>query len=316
MPDTDFSKLMGWLPDVAEPAFEQTAHEFIPFQFQSRALDQPGVPIWEFAKKVLGGRHLPTWRQETGDCVSMGAVQAGQYMQCYEIVKQYQEEEFKLWFPPFIYGVSRVHPDCGNGQLGRRAGSTGSWAAVAMKKYGVLFSDDAGAPDYSGDLADAWGYRGPPDEAYQLAKDNPVKSCARLRSVDELRAALINYKPCTVASNRGFNMQPREYNGYHVFTPKGSWAHQMCFVAWMDDPFPAAYRLNSWGQSAHGRPLNGEPPGGAWNLAEDIEREMRSGGVEVYAMSAFEGFKGEADFSILQDGMVERVEEPDKEPEE
>jgi len=300
---------MGWIPELAEPAYKQTIHEFIPFQFQTRPLTKPGLPIWEFAKKVIGGQHIPTWRQETGDCVSMGAVQAGQYLQCYEIAKGYEEEQFKLWFPPYIYGVSRTHRDCGNGQLGRRAGSTGSWAAVAMMKHGVLFADDPNTPQYSGSLADSWGYKGPPEEAYSLARDNPVKSCARLRTVEELRAALINYKPCTIASNRGFKMEPQEYKGYHVFIPQGSWPHQMCYLSWIDDPFPAAYRFNSWGANAHGDPLNGEPPGGAWNRAEDIEKELRSGNVEVYAMSSFEGFKGEADFRILWDGKV--IQEPE-----
>lgn len=233
------------------------------------------------------------------NCVSFGCAQAGQYMSAFEVAWRGQEEEFKRWYPPYIYGMSRCAPDLGNGRLGNGDGSTGAWGAGALQKYGVLFADDAGVPAYSGSVAKQWGRSGPPREFQELAKDNPVKSCAKLSSVNEIRDALINYHPCTIASMRGFEMQPVNVQGFHVFKPSGSWPHQMCLLAWMDSPFAAAYRLNSWGMSSHGNPLNGEPAGGAWNRSEDLERELKSGDVEVYALSAFEGFPGRANFSPL-----------------
>ena len=301
MPNTPF-ELMGWLgPEVAEPEFARLSSNFIPFQIYGSAeapvRTSPGTPIWEFAKRVNGGQHLPTWKQESGDCVSMGCAQAGQYMSVFEIAIRGQEEMFKYWYPPFIYGASRVQ--VGGGRL-RGPGSTGAWGATAMMKYGVLFNDDSGVPTYSKRLADQWGANpGPPGTMFEHAKDNLVGSAARLSSVSEIREALINYKMVTIASGRGFQMQPVNYKGHHVFRPEKEWPHQMCFIGWMDEPFAAAYRLNSWGPNAHGSPLNGEPAGGAWNLADDIEYEIKKYGCEVYALSLFEGFPAPPNFSIL-----------------
>lgn len=64
----------------------------------------------------------------------------------------------------------------------------------------------------------------------------------------------------------------------------------MVFIGWHDDPFPGAYRQNSWGMKLALDPLQGEPDGGAWSRADDLEREIRSG-AELWALSRFEGFK-------------------------
>lgn len=291
--------LMGWAgPEVAAVAYGELEQEFITFAFDGEELTKPGTPIWEFAKRVNGGKHIEVLKQETGDCVGCGAAQAGEYMAAYEIARLGQEEEFKRWYHAFIYAVSRVAPECGNGRL-RGAGSTGAWAAVAMKKYGVLFWDDPEVPTYSGRLADQWGSSGPPKKFYDLAADNLVGSAAKITTVDDIRRATMNYHPVTIASGQGFDMTPVEYKGYHVFRPRGSWMHQMCYLAWMDDPFPAAYRYNSWGVNAHGKPLNGEPPGGAWQHAADIEKELKQHDCELFALSLFEGFQGKANFNIL-----------------
>jgi len=293
--------LCGWDWERAQDSFEALKDEFIPVVWEGDKRETPGLPIWEYGKMVNGGNHLPTGRQQIGDCVSWGCRQAGQFLHAYERAKQQQEEVFKLWFAPYIYGMSRAMPDTGNGQLGNSDGSTGAWGATAMKKYGILFDDDEGVPSYSGSVAKSWGSpSGPPSRFRETAADNLVKGIGQpIRTVDALREALINYKPCTIASMRGFQMQPREMQGYHVFVPSGSWPHQMCYIAWMDDPFPAAYRLNSWGPGAHGSPLNGEPPGGAWNLADDIAQEFRAQDVECYPLSLFDGFPGEADYGVL-----------------
>ena len=287
----------GWAGEkAAVAAYEQCKDQFSKFNIVGSTPSEPGPPIWEYAKKLNGGQHLPTWQQESGDCVSMGMVQAGQYSSVYEIIKRREEEQFKFWYPPFIYGTSRVQ--IGGGMWG--PGSTGAWAAAAVKQYGVLFEDDRNVPSYSGRIADRWGRSGPPREFLELASDNLVKTAAPLDSVDEIRESLLNYHMVTVASNRGFSMQPYEKQGYHVGRPRGRWPHQMCFIAWMDKPFKAAYRMNSWGPNAHGNPFNGEPAGGFWNLASDIEAELRRYDVELYAISAFDGFPAaDIDYSIL-----------------
>ena len=251
-------------------------------------------PIWEIAKEVLGA-DIPAGKQEVGDCVSWGMKQAGERRSLIDIASG-QEEKFRRWFAPWIYAVSRNK--IGGGMTGD--GSLGVWAAKAVAQYGVLFEDDPGVPPYSGSLARSWGsarnVRNPEYSKYfDVAKDNPCV-CVDVKTVEEAVKMVRDYRrPLTIASMRGFRMDPKEYKGYHVFVPSGSWAHQMCFIEYNDE-LPALYRLNSWGASAHGSPLRGETPGGAWNLLEDIEREFRTMDIECYALVEFEGEPGNPDW--------------------
>ena len=301
-------ELFGWLgPAIANQAYEELLSQtykvpggsrpfFRDFLIQGQSPAHSGPPIWEYEKVLLGGKYLETNRQEVGDCVAHGAAQAGERMAAYEIVRGGQEEELHRFFPPYIYACSRV--DIGGSRI-PGDGSTGAWGAAAMQKLGILFSDDEEVPVYSGSLARNWGRSGAPQKFKKLAKDNPVKSAARLRSVEQIREALINHYPCTFACMWDFQMQPIEYRGYHCFR-RGQrvGGHQTCLLAWISEPFEGAYLLGSWGPAAHGTPLNGEPPGGAWVRAEDLKSILRSD-AEVFALSQFEGFPGEENWSPL-----------------
>lgn len=290
--------LLGWAGDIAEECYAALADNFVSSAIVGDALQRPGKPIWEFSKKLNNGQHLPTWRQLSLDCVTMGATQAGQYLHTYEIARQGQEEIFKYWFPPWLYYTSRIL--VGRGRLGRRGGSTGSWAAQAVMQYGILNADDQGVPQYSKALVDQWGSSGPDQDYTGIAKQRLIKSAARLTSVDEIRMALINYKPCTFAIDwvYGQSTQTKVYQDHNILQREASiGGHQVCLLAWMDDPFPAAYLLNSWGSQMHGSPCNGEPPGGAWIRAEDLSIDLRSGRCEVYAYSQYDGLKGEANWA-------------------
>ncbi|GAB4133051.1 MAG: hypothetical protein Kow0040_14810 [Thermogutta sp.] len=254
-------------------------------------------PVWELCKEIIG-RDLIPGRQETGDCVSWGVKQAGERRQVIEIAAG-EEERFRPWFAPWIYAVSRNQ--IGGGLNG--AGSTGAWAAAAIAKYGILFEDDEGVPPYSGEVADQWGsqrnVRNPVyDPFFATARDNPCKA-VRLSSVEQVVEMIRDHRyPVTIASSRGFRMQPREYRGHHVFTPAGVWYHQMCLIEYNPD-LPAVYRLNSWGPDAHGEPLNGETPGGAWNLLDDLASEIAKRDVELYALVAFAGEPAQPDHHVL-----------------
>lgn len=259
-------------------------------------------PVWELAQKVLG-RPYQVGAQEIGDCVSWGMKQAGELRSVIEVVCG-QEEKFRPWFAPWIYAVSRNQ--VGKGQL-RFDGSLGSWAAIAVSRYGVLFEDDPGVPPYSGSLARRWGsptnaQEHPEYESFfTVAQDNPCL-VVEVKTVEEAVKMIRDYRrPLTIASLRGFRMEPREYRGYHVFVPTGTWAHQMCFVEYNDE-LPALYRLNSWGPNAHGQPLRGEIAGGAWNLLDDVEKEFNSFKVECFALVEFTGEPHEPDHEILSHG--------------
>lgn len=301
--------LCGWAgPELARVAYAALHRFFATYRdwrerFAGDVDAPPSDRIWEYTKRVNGGSHLSTWYQEDGDCVSMGCVNAVDYRSAYEIAGRGEEEKFRRGFPPFTYGVSRTAPDLGNNRLGREAGSLGSWGAEALRRYGCLFVDDAGTPAYTGKIAKSWGTSGPPAEARELAKDNPMRSTVALSTVEQVRHELINRRPVTIASNQGWAMQPIEWHGLHVFKPEGSFGHQTVLLDWIDDFGGLAYRLNSWGADAHGTPLNGEPPGGAWWRAADLEAELRQrGGCELYACSMFEGEKSGPNYSILEPG--------------
>jgi len=280
--------LCGWRPDLVDHAAKQCRHLFTDFDHPEKEIPKVPRPVWELTKLINNGHHLPTFRQETGDCVAAGLAQAGARLQVAEIATLYQEELLRLWYVPFIYGISRVQ--IGGGQI-PGPGSTGAWGAAAVKQYGILFDSDPDVPTYTGQTSDRWGEPpGPPANFLPVAADNLVESAAPLTTIEQVREALCNYYPITIASSQGFRMKPIEHDGYHVFAPSGTWNHQMALIAWMDTPFAAAYRLNSWGPNAHGTPLNDEPPGGAWCTIDVLEHELRQSDTEVYTYSKFSGF--------------------------
>jgi len=257
--------------------------------------------IWDYAEQVTG-KHLKTWRQLIGDCVSHGNAMAWNVGQVAEIARFYQEEKFRAAFPPYFYGMGRTAPDLGNGKLGNGDGSTGIWGAGAMRKYGCLFCDDQNVPTYSADVAKTWGRKpGPPSWARELAKDNLTGKTAKLTALKQVRHELINRRPVTMAIMYDFGMKPIEYKGHHVFKRgKVVGGHQVCLTEWQDEPFEGAYLQGSWGPNAHGRPLNGEQPGGAWVREADLDYHLGRGQYsEFFAMSLLQGHPGPANPSIL-----------------
>jgi len=280
--------LMGWLEEQVPKATEEGKEFQTDFKIINAPSPQIPPPIWTLTKQINNGRHLPTFEQAIGDCVAAGIRHAGARLQVAEIVAGYQEEVLRPWYVPFIYGISRVQ--IGGGQIDGD-GSTGAWGAAAVQRYGVLFDHDDQVPEYSAAVAREWGRRpGPPGAHILTATNRLVKATSRLGTIAQVREALCNYYPITVASSQGFKMEPVERDGFHVFVPSGTWMHQMALIAWMDEPFSAAYRLNSWGPDAHGTPLNDEPPGGAWCTAEILEKELACSSCEFYTYSNFEGY--------------------------
>lgn len=230
------------------------------------------------------------------NCVSFGAKNALEKLECIEIVQGGEREEFHPIFPPFFYGTGRVF--VGKAELGpNEDGSSGSWMAAAVMKYGALRSDEAGVPTYSGQVARKWGYKpGPPANFVDVAKTFLVKSAARLRSFDEVVAAIANGYPVTIASNQGFNMMPSS-TGFHE-PGREPWPHQMCIIG-ADTKYKTPYGIieNNWGDS-HGRlkdfdDMHDLPIGCLRVRAEIIDRMVKSG--EAFAYSAFSGFPSKDD---------------------
>ncbi len=302
---TAFQHRFGWMPRDKRSVIAQDHIEKLLDGLPKFKIDNPkGSPagqrvvLWDFARKVYGGKHLPTFRQEIGDCVSMGAANVVNYLQCMQIIREGKNQIYHPAYQPYIYGISRIQ--IGGGRLGGGDGSVGAWAAEGMKKYGVLRADFPGVAPYSGSVAKKWGARpGPPSSFIAEAKQYLVKTYSQVNSYEDVIEALYNGYPVTVASNRGFQMAPRVDKGKSWGSPSGSWAHQMCFPGFDDDSRrPGCYLLNSWGASAHGTPADDAPPGGFWIDADVVTAMCRQD--DSFAFSQFDGFPGqELDFSLL-----------------
>lgn len=222
-------------------------------------------------------------------CVSFGAKNATEYLICCERIIKGTWEKFRPVFPPYFYGTSRVQ--VGGGQLGNGDGSTGSWMAEAVIKYGVLAADESGVPEYSGSVAKSWGRSGSPDNFVKIAQAFPIKSAVKINSWAELVAAITNGYPCTVASNQGFSMEAGS-DGFH--RAQGNWGHQMCIMG-VDDEYANPYGLilNSWGD-AMGHLKSFDTPSedipiGVIRAHKNTIEDMISAG-ETFAYSNFDGF--------------------------
>lgn len=285
------SGLSGWAGKAkAQKAWEEIkgSPEFVPLDIKNVQGDGR-LMLFDVVKKVLG-KFTENYPQEIGDCVSFGAKNAVEYLQCCEILMKGDREKFHNVFPPYFYGISRVQ--IGGGRIGCNSdGSVGSWAAQGVVKYGVLRSDFDGVPKYSGSIARKWGCNGAPDMFIQEAKSFPVQSAAIVTNWDDFVKAITNGFPVTIASNVGFEMKVRNGEFYH--RASGVWNHQMmgCGVSNTSE-FTGAIILNNWGD-VHGRlkdEVTGEelPPGVLRVKKDVVEKMLRQG--DSFAFSNFKGF--------------------------
>jgi hypothetical protein len=250
--------------------------------------------LWQATRKVLG-RDTENYPQESSDCVSFGAKNATEYLTCCEIaLGNESNQKFRKVFPPYYYGTSRIY--VGRGALLFWGGSFGSWMATAVMKYGTLFSDEDGVPEYSASVADSWGRsvlgRFSLNKWNSVANKFLVNGAALISSWDELVTAITSGYPCTISSRQGFDVDP-DSSGFH--NPNGTWYHQMCIIG-VDDEYSDKYGiiLNSWGD-IHGEltsfyDSNEKLPVGTLRVRKEVIEDMIIRG-ECFAFSQFDGFR-------------------------
>lgn len=280
---------MGWSkpgPQIA--AWSNTLPQFS-IDGQWRDNSRANVRLWEAAKLVNKGEHLPTFFQEENDCTANAVVNGIDYAQCVQI-SQGDEIEYKEIDRPWVYGGARV-------TIGKKRnpgpGTSGGEAWKFVQDYGACPTDAPNMPKYSGQRAYLWGQKGPPQQFFEFAAPYAVKTVALVRDADEVRDAICSGYPCTVSSNWGSwnnGRSPRKVDGRLVLDHNGSWSHSMVIIGYDGETGrePYFYVLNSWGENAHGTPLQGEPPGGFWVRKKDVDFMCRSG--DCYAASCFAGF--------------------------
>jgi hypothetical protein len=245
------------------------------------------VFLWDACRRVTGG-HLPAHDQDgIGCCVGEGFSSAVEYLQCVEIALTGKVEEYAPISSEAVYALSRV--EVGGGRIGGD-GSTGAWAAKAVREYGVLPRRVVGGYDlthFDPYRARDWGRRGLPDDLEPEAREHLVRTVSLVKSFEEARAAITHGYPVAVCSDQGFTMR-RDRDGFCA--PRGTWGHCMCFIGATDGPRPGLCCLQSWGPTVPGGPigLGGHPGCAFWVDAAVADGMLRQG--DSWALSAFDGF--------------------------
>lgn len=295
----------GWIPHgqrtPMQAAYSAAAvAEMPPFFIRDtgiRRRDSNRCVLWDCSKAINKGEHFTVFYQKTGSCVGNGGGQAVWYLSAVEVVRRGDPEQVLLPFYLLPYGRSRFYM----GDRGPGEGSTGSAFAKAIREDGIIPANTEGLPQPTNEGGITWGSsvemkwsNGAAIEEKWLAmsRKHPVKTTAQCRSAADVRAALQNYYPCTIASNWGGRMQCQVTGTPAVLLNEraGTWNHQMCIIGWQKHPElgDLYYILNSWGVNAHGKPPDDAPPGGFWVREREIEYIVRQ--EETYAFSQFDGF--------------------------
>jgi hypothetical protein len=292
--------------DEQNQLHSQLCSEMIPLQILGRDDDnRKQVKLWDFSRKANEGKHFPTFRQITGSCVGNGGGQALWYLSAVEVIRLGDPEAVLLPFYLLPYGRSRLY----GGLRGRGEGSFGSAFAKAIRVDGILPATTSGLPQPREENGLTWGRDAElnwsdgstiADGWLQQSRKFLVQSTAAVRNLDEVRSAIRNYYPITIASSWGGMMLPPLVGTPSVRLNRRvtTWHHQMCVVGWQEHPQLGElyYVLNSWGPTVHGSPASDEPPGGFWIDAREMDSIARSG--ECFAFSQFQGFPAQ-DFSWL-----------------
>lgn len=252
------------------------------------------VRLWDAVKAVEAswkpkGEHFDNVPQEIGDCVSFSVTNAINYLLAVQQAAN-QRHELRRAYPPYVYGASRVW--IGKGKVGGGDGSIVAWAVQGIEDdtIGILAWDDPDVPQYAGSVAKLWGARGPPAKFKEVASTRVIKLASPVRSGKEARDAICNGYPVPFGAMFGSNtIKPKD--GRMVARWDTRWAHAMVMVAY-DGSLGAGkeylYVLNSWGEDAHPKPMQGEPPGGFWITLADADRICRDG--DAWAISNLDGF--------------------------
>ena len=288
---------MGWeaRPAAVEAALAASATPV--YRVSGRATYGLGAgqfsPTYRLYRAATGRGIQPT-DQTIGDCVSHATAAAVALAMAHAALSAGKP----LSWPGDpatepIYALSRV--EIGRSQLGHSDGSTGTWAAEAVQKYGILHRTKYPTADlttYDGQRARDWGSprRGLPDALEPDAARSPIKAAALVTTWEELRDHVATGQAAIVCSNQGFTDR-RDSDGFAA--PSGTWPHAMAIVAVDESRRRAgALVLNSWGPDWIRGPIwpNDQPPGSFWADAHVIARMIGGRNADSWALSAYAGF--------------------------
>lgn len=281
-PDRDIQKAM--LADLPIPEFSDVYSSLKGSGKNKRVL------LSNFFKKV-NKRHYHAV-QATGDCVAFGMACAISHLAAGEIYLGEREEYLGDCSTEDIYAGSKIWV---GKQKVYSEGSWGIWAAKYVFQYGTLIRrlyKEAGVDlsVYDVNKAINWSQPkngGPPKSLIPILEKHKVKSVSLVTTWEEVRDAIANGFPVTIASNRGFRTT-KDKDGF--LSPSGEWNHQMCIIGAKDDSRPAGLIMNSWPKGwLKGPSQEDQPEGSFWCDAEVLERDILSQ-KDSYVVSCFDGY--------------------------
>ena len=275
----------GWLPT---PGPEQSRLDafFVPFRGQGLSeTDWERSVAWDSVDPIIG-KEFWTQYQLWQDCVAFGAKKVFEAIMADEIVRLGQSEKWRPIFAPWVYAVCRCAPEGGGGRL-RGDGAFGGWVAATIG-YGLLALDEPNVPKYSASVSKSWGNCNGWKAFAEIAKPHFMKSAAKINSAQELADACTNKYWCTIAGNREFTSSLVKRGGKGWYGRGRRYAHQTAILGFDINPEPCFYDSNQWPDFATDQ--TDGPVGGGWRTFDYVDKELRSGDVECYAFSGFEGF--------------------------
>ena len=247
--------------------------------------------------------------QEIGSCVGHGWAGCVDALSSTEIAVHGEREDWRgRTLEASIYAFSRVEA-LGKKRAGTSDGSFGAAAAKAVSEWGTLhYGVDYGGQafnEYSGKREKSWGDTGVPDELEPYARKNRVRTTTLVTSFGDACKALTSGFPIAICSNQGFTMTRTggarvEDRGWCV--PRGQWGHCMALIGKRMGKRPGGLIWNSWGPKSNSGPhYSGIPdrpdemPAAFvgctfWADADVIDRMLKSGGGDSFALSSYDGF--------------------------
>jgi hypothetical protein len=235
------------------------------------------------------------FHQLTGSCVGAGGGNALYTLICVQrMLNEGATKAFVPWWP-FNYGRSRLFM----GEHGRGEGSMGSTFAKSVREDGVTSAAEAGLPGFqkrdgyeltSGQEME-WsdGDSRPVIDYLDEAKPHPLGSATPLRSPQDIKAAVLNGYPGTIACNNYIGNASVQGSGDKARVI-GHWngrgGHQQWFFGYEDHPdFGPLYAVgNNWPRGTYPKDPGGLPLVCCWVLEKKVEEMFRLD-AEVYLFS-------------------------------
>lgn len=294
---------MGWSPAAAAD-MEPWAKEQDLFRIVAQGTGETvaqdnskaNVRLWKLTALNVA-QPPPNGPQLTGDCTSWSGCHAMEDTQGAQL-GLLGGGPWKRLFPPFQYGVGRQIwkksivgpiPDegCSVGAIARSAIEVGTLSWEEAKEAGY---------EYSGQLADEWGRRGPPQKLLAIAAQHKLGSAAQMKSAFDVRDAICNGYGVAVGSDftaGNYHKADGRIVADNIAPRIGEnqrWKHALAIDGYDGTGSQPYYHIqNSWYPTSHPAPIDDSPVCGFW-VTESTVTYMVHSMNDAWSFSDFAGF--------------------------